>query len=132
MTAADLVYKLRARGVEIITDGARVGVRPAGVLTEEERAALRRHKAEVLAMLRADRCPPSIALDGVTVREALGVTPDTHALACLSFDVLAAVRQIEVEIATGAIAPRPLLVRGRPLADWLRLEDVARLLRRSA
>ena len=34
-------------------DGARLGVRPAGVLNDAEKAALRQHRDEVLAMLHA-------------------------------------------------------------------------------
>lgn len=56
MTAAVLLADLRSRGIEVITDGRRLGIRPAGVVTAAERAALRRHKAEVLAML-ADPAP---------------------------------------------------------------------------
>lgn len=72
------------------------------------------------------------ALDPVTVHEVLGSRPDPHELACLHFDVLAAVRRLEEEIATGSVMPGVRLVRGRPLADWLDLADVARLLRTGA
>lgn len=63
------------------------------------------------------------------VREVLGPRPDPVSLACLEFDVAAAVAQLEGEIRDGVIGQTPLLVRGRPLADWLDLADVARLLR---
>ena len=63
------------------------------------------------------------------VREVLGPTPGEHAIACLHFDVLQAVRQLQVEIQTGDMESRPLLVRDRPLGDWLDLADVAHLLR---
>jgi hypothetical protein len=57
-TAADLVAGLRRRGVELLTaDDGRLGVRPAGQLTPEERAALVARKAEVLALLRAEQRP---------------------------------------------------------------------------
>jgi hypothetical protein len=72
MTASALVDKLRARGVELITDGSRLGVRPAGALTEEERAALRQHKAEVLALLgRAEAVSMSLPAMVAAYREVL-------------------------------------------------------------
>jgi TubC N-terminal docking domain len=57
-TVADLIAGLRRRGVELLTaDDGRLGVRPAGQLTPEERAALVARKAEVLALLRAEQRP---------------------------------------------------------------------------
>jgi hypothetical protein len=53
---------------------------------------------------------------------------DSHAVACLRFDVLAAVRELAAGIAAGVLPPRRL-VAGRPLADWLSLDDVAALFR---
>jgi len=57
VTIMDLVATLRRRGVELLTDGDRLGIRPAGQLRPEERAALLARKAEVLALLRAERQP---------------------------------------------------------------------------
>jgi hypothetical protein len=57
MTAVELVAALRRRGVELVTDGDRLGVRPARSLTAEERAALIACKAEVLAVLRTEQRP---------------------------------------------------------------------------
>jgi hypothetical protein len=51
MTAEALLATLRARGVEVLTDGQRVGVRPPGALSDDERKALRRLKPDVLALL---------------------------------------------------------------------------------
>ncbi len=42
--------------------------------------------------------------------------------------VVAVVRDLEWQIASGKVDPRVRLVCGRPLADWLSLDDVARLL----
>ena len=47
----------------------------------------------------------------------------------LHHDVWAAVRMLECEITSGSLNREPRLVRGKPLADWLSLDDVARLLR---
>jgi pyochelin synthetase len=63
MNAPALLDKLRSRGVEVFTDGHRVGVRPAGALTDDEREALRRHKADVLALLTAPPPAPPPAGD---------------------------------------------------------------------
>lgn len=83
-----------------------------------------------------DPAPPASArplpdIDPVTAREVLGPDPDLHDLAILRFDVLAAVVALEREIQAGAVEPRLRLVRGRPLADWLSLEKVAYILRRT-
>ena len=54
MTAGELMGVLRRRGVELLTDSDRLGVRPAGRLTPEERTALIAAKADVLSVLRAE------------------------------------------------------------------------------
>lgn len=136
-SAAALVSALRARGVELRPDGDRLRVRPAEALAPDELAALRARKAEVLRVLaRVPPPPPSPeaapwrqpALCMETVREVLGAdSADEHAVACVRFDVLAAVTRYEAGVRCGALPPR-LLIRGRPLADWLDLADVARLL----
>jgi hypothetical protein len=56
MTAAQLVATLQARGVELVPVGSRLRFRPGEAVTPEEREALRRYKAEVLALLSR---PPS-------------------------------------------------------------------------
>jgi hypothetical protein len=48
---------------------------------------------------------------------------DLHELA------LAEVRELKWEIAAGTLGRKPRLVHGRPLGDWLSLDDLARLLR---
>jgi hypothetical protein len=65
VTAGELVASLRRRGVELLTDGTRLGVRPAGQLRPDERAALVARKAEVLALLRAEREPEDSCADDV-------------------------------------------------------------------
>ena len=128
MTAAVLLESLRARDINLLTDGQRIGVRPAGALTPDEREALRRDKAEVLRLLTAEPSKP-VSLELQTVREVLGpAAADPHAVARLRFDVLAAVRKLQAGIRAGQLPPRRL-VHGRPLADWLPLDTVATLLR---
>ena len=127
-SAVELVAKLRARGIALERDGGTLVVRPADAVRPEEIEALMQHKAAVLALLRFSS-PPRIALNLVVMYEAIGPDPDEHSVARLQSDVLNAVQQLELEIATSSIAPRPLLVRGRPLGDWLDLSELARLLR---
>ena len=67
MEPAALLQKLREIGCELRPDGDRLRVRaPAGVLTEDLRAAIREHKVELLRLLSAGeagrveaRCPPA-------------------------------------------------------------------------
>jgi hypothetical protein len=125
---AVLVQALRARGVTLRVDGDRLKVRPASAVTPDEVEALKRHKAEVLALLAPAQ---DITLDPKTVAQVLGPDADDHAVACLRFDVLAAVREVEAGIRAGVL-PSRRLVHGLPLADWLSLDDVARLLREAA
>jgi hypothetical protein len=70
-----------------------------------------------------------LALDPETVRDTLGPSPDPHDLAMLTLDVLAGVCWLEAEIRTSRIGRARLRVRGRPLADWLEVAEIARLLR---
>jgi TubC N-terminal docking domain len=126
--AVELVARLRARGVALEADPPNLVVSPAGAVTPAEVRALKRHKAEVLALLSAP-ARPWVDVAPAVIRETLGADPAEHDVALLRFDVVIAVRQLEAEIITGIIGLRPLLVHGRPLADWLDLADVARLLR---
>jgi hypothetical protein len=53
-SVANLVADLQARGITLEARGTRLAVRPASRVTDDEKAALRRHRAEVLAVLRTD------------------------------------------------------------------------------
>jgi len=129
VTAAALVAALCSRGVELVPVGDRLRFRPASKVPPELLAHLREHKAEVLRLLTAPR-PTSPTLDPETVREVLGPHADNpHAVACIVWDVQDALRDLEHEILTGQIAPGPRVVHGRPLGDWLMLDEVARTLR---
>ncbi len=128
--AVVLLDRLRARGIELVPAGDRLRFRPGEAVTSEEREALRRHKAEVLALLTSPQPFEPLALDPITLHEVLGPRPDPATLAELEAEVRAAVRQLETESLTGAIKAEALLVRGRPVADYLPLDEVARLLRR--
>jgi TubC N-terminal docking domain len=126
MTAAALVESLRARGVHLRVVGDRIRYRPASALTPADLEALKERKVEILRLLAQPA--PALTLDLVTVREVLGGRPDPHDLGILRLDVLAAVRQLEIEIASGAIWPGVRLIRGRPIAAWLSLDDLARIM----
>src|SRR5689334_10247911 len=54
MSALSLLTDLRARGVAVEALGDRVRFRPTGLVTESDRAAIREHKAALLAMLAGD------------------------------------------------------------------------------
>src|SRR5262245_38689450 len=57
-SAAELVARLRDRGVSLKPDGDHLIVRPAGAVTAAEVAELLAHKAEVLRMLDPGVCRP--------------------------------------------------------------------------
>ena len=67
-------------------------------------------------------------LNADTVHEVLGRHSDPHDVACLRLDVLTAVEAVEQGIEQGHL-PACRLIRGRPLADWLVIDEVARLTR---
>lgn len=81
--------------------------------------------------------PPYIAplishhLDPVTVEEVLGPAPTPEALNALHRQIVQALVKLEGEVRTGALGSGPLLVRGRPLADYLSLDELAGWLRRA-
>lgn len=51
ISAQAILDKLATRGVKIHVVGAGLRVRPAGVLTDEERAEIRAHKLDLIALL---------------------------------------------------------------------------------
>jgi hypothetical protein len=91
-------------------------VHPASGLTAEAREAVRRHTTDVFT------------LDRRTLLEVLGGSPDPTAVAALHGEVLAVLGQFQSEVATGGRGSGVLLVRGRPVADFLDLDTLARLL----
>src|SRR2546428_507083 len=130
--AATLVKSLRARGVQLRAVGDRIRYRPASALTTDDLEALRQQKAEVLPLLataQPSSPAPTLTLDPIAVREVLGPHYDEHDLGILRLDVLAMVRQLEIEIENGVIDKRVRTVLGRLLCDWLDPDEVARLLR---
>jgi hypothetical protein len=54
---------------------------------------------------------------------------DPEAVTSIHEQVVALVHELEWQIATGSVERQVRLVHGRPLADWLALDDVARVLR---
>ena len=54
MTTAALIAELQARGVTLVPDGDLLRCRPKSSLTEDDLAALRTNKPEVLRLLRKE------------------------------------------------------------------------------
>jgi tubulysin polyketide synthase-like protein len=125
--AAELVERLRARGVELVPAGDRLRFRPADALSPEELDALRAHKSEVMALLTPPWQPP--ALDPLTVEEVLGPDPDPRALELVQHEVAAAVGQLRFAMRAGPLPGVVQTVYSRPLADWLPADSLAGLLR---
>jgi hypothetical protein len=63
VTAAVLLAALRRRGIEVIANNGTIRARPRARLTDVDRAALRQHKAAVLAALRAEASRATTAAD---------------------------------------------------------------------
>src|SRR6266511_3050769 len=67
MTVVELVEHAQAQGITLEAAGDRLRVTPAARLSPELRAALREHKAEVLALLTGPR-PPGATVPGAPDR----------------------------------------------------------------
>ena len=57
MTVTTFIADLRARGVRLTPDGEKLRCRPKSSLTEDDLAALRTNKLEVLRLLRKEQRP---------------------------------------------------------------------------
>lgn len=68
-------------------------------------------------------------LNPQTVREVLGPHPTAYGLKLARAAIAEALKTLVYEKATGDIGARPPLVGGRPLADWIGEETVAKVLR---
>jgi hypothetical protein len=133
VTPAALLADLVARGVRVERrDEALHVVAPRGVLTAADKAALQAAKPALLRLLadapndRHDQSP--LILDRVTLRAVLGPRPDPVAVTALETEVRLAIRQYQVEVASGVLGPGPLRVRGRPVSDFLDLDLLGRLI----
>jgi len=69
------------------------------------------------------------APDPVTVREVLGTAPAAADLEALHHELACALWDLRERCAGRQAGGGAILVRGRRLADWLRLDDVAAILR---
>lgn len=150
MTAEALIEILRDRGIVVRAVGDRLKVRPASAVSADEVEALKRHKPEILRLLAIEpqfilpdldsralaehfglEVPPYATTETVNAiinTAVLSGRIDPKGVTDLHELVVAAVRGLEWEISAGRIERRLRLVAGRPLADWLPLQDVARLL----
>jgi hypothetical protein len=68
-------------------------------------------------------------VNGILADAMLDGRLDPKAVTAVHEEIVTAVRELEQEIGSGRVSRTPRLVRGKPLADWLSLDDVARLLR---
>jgi hypothetical protein len=193
-TAAAVLATLGSRGVILKADGDRLLFSPAAAVPPDLRAALVRHKTELLALapppfwvvpddpaverllaqgvgrgeiwtqaelqILGDLTPAGartltlakrlfdsevirppessgaseperpLRLDPTTVSEVLGpVSADPAAGAALEAEVRAAIGRFRKEVAAGALGPGVLTVRGRRLAEYLKLDTIVQLLR---
>jgi len=136
VTVAALLAGLARRGVQLAADGDQLLVdHPDGELTPADLDMLREHKAELLALLRQPavsqtECRLYVpAPDPVTVRDVLGPAPAAADLEALHHELACALWDLRERCASRQVGGGAILVRGRRLADWLRLDDVAAILR---
>ncbi len=60
VNAVELVESLSARGVALCVAAGRIGVQPAGRLSDQERALIRAHKSELVALLASATGGPPV------------------------------------------------------------------------
>ena len=75
-----------------------------------------------------DVCTPATATAALARPLRVG-TVKLQDLTGLHSEVWAACCALDEEISSGALTRAPRLVHGRPLSDWVSLDDVTRLLR---
>jgi hypothetical protein len=88
--AAELLERLRGRGIELARAGDRIRFRPAHAITPEEREALAQHRAEILASLRRERYATRFDGEGPAHAETSEIEDQvlTHGCALLFSTVL--------------------------------------------
>jgi hypothetical protein len=127
--AAVLLAELRERRIELKAVGDKLRYQPTEQVTPADRERLRSHKSELLALLTtAESKSATVVLDATTVHAILGPTPALEAVQAVRREVATTIAVVEAAIGTGKTPPC-LLIRGHPLAAWLSLDEVARLLR---
>jgi len=82
VTAADLLTALRRRHVQLEPDGGGLRYRaPAGTLTVADREALRGHRDDLVALLRAESTRPPVSTEVERLRAAYdGLTPEERSV----------------------------------------------------
>src|SRR5262249_120847 len=121
----------RVGAVTLEPHGDRLRARPAAAVTASDAEAIRRHKTEILALLRAEHVVSVPPPDAATVREVLGPAPTDAALAAVRHELACALWDLRERQASRNPLGGANLVRGRVLADWLRLEGMAGIRRES-
>lgn len=76
MHAVELIENLGRRGIRLIADGDGIIVEPSRLLTDTDRAAIRAHKAELMALLADLSDPQSILGTCRRYGVALRIGPD--------------------------------------------------------
>lgn len=121
-----LLAEAQAAGLRVQAEGERLVIR-GPKRAEPIALKLIEHKAEVLRLMVPE--PPCLpALNAKTVVEVLGPSPSAVELRALAREVAEALARLRAEIRSGQLGQTPILVRGRPLGDYLPLEEIARLL----
>jgi len=75
-----LAEKLRAAGFSLTAEGSRLRVAPADRLTDELRAGIREHRAELIALLAAESAPA--VRSGTDTTPAEKIAPRANMVAC--------------------------------------------------
>lgn len=120
-----LLTEAQAAGLRVRAEGDRLVIR--GPKRAEPLALkLIEHKAEVLRLLAPAPLRP--ALDFKTLVEVLGLYPTPQEIRVLGVEVAEAMVKLQQEVETGQLQGHPLLVRGRVLADYLGLDQLAEIL----
>jgi hypothetical protein len=127
--AAELLADLQRRGLTLEAHDNKLRVRPKGSLTAAEQAAVRQHKPELLRLLGNAHRLYVPAPDPQTVREVLGAVPAAADLESLKHELACALWDLRDRWAGRQRQAGTIVVRGRPLVDWLRLDDVAAIIR---
>ena len=86
MAASSLLAELRAAGFTLTAEGSRLRVAPADLLTDELRAGIREHRAELVRILAAESAPDGRSTADLTQPPSVRPERDmAHCGACSHF-----------------------------------------------
>ena len=75
LAASSLLAELRAAGFTLTAEGSRLRVAPADLLTDELRAGIREHRAELVRILAAESAPDGRSGTDATVPDCVQPEP---------------------------------------------------------